>query len=227
MLPTLNVRSFNAVGEALTTTGSIGPSTRDQVVVANAIGWVVGARIGIAGAGPNGAPLVTCVTAINGHDLTLATAATVAIRNTLVTSDDTAAIQAALDSVPTSGGTVYLPAGVYVLGTPKAAGNKPLFVKSNTAITGDGVGITTVRLCDHAAQLPEVPVPVGDQYPGEGVVSSCAFATMSSSWWLANPIASISNISFAHLTLDGNRDNQPEIFIRGNRTTTPVLPDPG
>jgi hypothetical protein len=45
-------------------------------------------------------------------------------------TDDTAAIQAALDAVPARG-TVIIPAGVYIF-------NKPLLVKSNTKVTGTG-----------------------------------------------------------------------------------------
>lgn len=54
-------------------------------------------------------------------------------------TDDTAAIQAAIDAVPVAGGVVYLPAGIYVI-------TKCLEVlsKNNVTIRGDGAGITII-----------------------------------------------------------------------------------
>jgi len=49
------------------------------------------------------------------------------------TTDDTKALQAAFDAVPATGGTVYIPAGVYL-----AKPSKGLTPKANTVILGDG-----------------------------------------------------------------------------------------
>lgn len=58
------------------------------------------------------------------------------------TTDDTAATQAALDAVPASGGTVYLPAGTYAIQP-----NPGLLLKSNTTLIGDGVS-TVITIPD-------------------------------------------------------------------------------
>lgn len=47
------------------------------------------------------------------------------------TTDDTAALQAALDAVPATGGSVYLPSGTYIV-------TESIVVKSNTLLFGDG-----------------------------------------------------------------------------------------
>jgi len=53
-------------------------------------------------------------------------------------TDSTAAIQAALDSVPASGAVVYLPAGTYLISAALTPGIK-------TTIQGDGVGATLIK----------------------------------------------------------------------------------
>jgi hypothetical protein len=55
------------------------------------------------------------------------------------TTDDTTALQAALNAVSTTGETVFFPAGTYLLDT-----TTPLFVKSNTWVKGAGIGATTI-----------------------------------------------------------------------------------
>ncbi|HSW15478.1 MAG TPA: glycosyl hydrolase family 28-related protein [Solimonas sp.] len=53
-------------------------------------------------------------------------------------SDDAAAIQAALDAVPASGGNVYFPAGRYLV-------HSTLFPRSNTAVLGESAASTTLK----------------------------------------------------------------------------------
>jgi hypothetical protein len=50
-------------------------------------------------------------------------------------TDDSSAIQAALDAAATTGGTVYVPAGTYIIGTT-------LTIKDNVTLEGTGVGST-------------------------------------------------------------------------------------
>lgn len=50
------------------------------------------------------------------------------------TTNDTAAIQAAIDSLPANGGTVLFPVGVYGIGAPL------LVSKKNTVLLGTGCG---------------------------------------------------------------------------------------
>lgn len=52
---------------------------------------------------------------------------------------DTTAIQAAFDSVPSTGGHVYFPAGEYILDASVTCANKPIL------ISGDGIDITILR----------------------------------------------------------------------------------
>lgn len=54
-------------------------------------------------------------------------------------ADDRAAIQAALDAVPASGGEVFIPAGVYEIGVPPdTTDGGALKVKANTRLVGEG-----------------------------------------------------------------------------------------
>jgi hypothetical protein len=54
------------------------------------------------------------------------------------TGDDRAAIQAAIDALPTAGGTVYLPAGLYRV-------TAPLVLRSNLVLIGDGDGPSLIQ----------------------------------------------------------------------------------
>lgn len=51
-------------------------------------------------------------------------------------------VQAALDSIKVSGGSVYLPAGTYTI-------NEKVRLYSNTTLFGDGMGATIIRLADN------------------------------------------------------------------------------
>lgn len=55
-------------------------------------------------------------------------------------ADDTTAIQSTIDAVPSGGGTVYLPAGTYNIGSGLT------IVASNIAVVGAGAGATTIRV---------------------------------------------------------------------------------
>jgi hypothetical protein len=60
-------------------------------------------------------------------------------------TDDSAAIQAALNAVPASGGSVYFPAGTYVVSALK--------VKAKTRLYGAGIGNTILKLKNSAAGI--------------------------------------------------------------------------
>ena len=92
-------------------------------------------------------------------------------------TDDSAAMQAALDSVPVEGGTVFVPAGIYRIGTAL------VIRKGRTSITGHGTR-SVLRLVDGVEQdifiMPTPQSRVGD-YPSP-----------------------VTDISISRLTLDGN-----------------------
>lgn len=59
-------------------------------------------------------------------------------------TDDTAALQAAIDAVPSTGGTLYLPHGTYVI-------SSQLVLKSYLMIRGDGMNSTAIQQINSAA----------------------------------------------------------------------------
>ena len=61
------------------------------------------------------------------------------------TTDDTAAIQAAIDAVPASGGTVFFPAGTYIVAPKKTVG---IVIKSNLRLAGAGAA-SLLKIKDH------------------------------------------------------------------------------
>src|SRR2546427_10568846 len=126
----INVKCSGAIGQVLTTKGTVHAGS-NQLTLDSVTGWIVDAGIGIVGAGPANASLVTRVVKISGNTFTLAHIATNTETNALVTSDDSIAIQAAIDSLGPQGGTVFLPVGTYIIGTAGANTNQPIFVGSN------------------------------------------------------------------------------------------------
>ncbi|GEM_PF-2883039 len=60
-------------------------------------------------------------------------------------TDDTAAIQAAIDAVPASGGTVMFPPGTYIVAPKKTVG---IVVKSNLRLAGAGAA-SVLKIKDH------------------------------------------------------------------------------
>ncbi|TBW10805.1 poly(beta-D-mannuronate) C5 epimerase [Azotobacter chroococcum subsp. isscasi] len=64
-------------------------------------------------------------------------------------TDDTDAIQAAIDAAyEAGGGTVYLPAGEYRVSGGDEASDGALIIKSNVYMVGDGMGETVIKLVD-------------------------------------------------------------------------------
>jgi len=98
-------------------------------------------------------------------------------------SDDTAAIQAAIDAAYVAGGgTVYLPAGEYRVSGGEEPSDGCLMLKSNVYLVGAGMGETVIKLVD------------GSDQKITGLVRS-AYGEETS------------NFGMSDLTLDGNRDN--------------------
>ncbi|WP_349617118.1 glycosyl hydrolase family 28-related protein [Azotobacter salinestris] len=98
-------------------------------------------------------------------------------------SDDTAAIQAAIDAAHAAGGgTVYLPAGEYRVSGGEEPSDGALTIKSNVYLVGAGMGETVIKMVD------------GWEQNVTGMVRS-AYGEETS------------NFGMSDLTLDGNRDN--------------------
>jgi hypothetical protein len=233
-------QTFPASGLALDTTGTIGAATLDRIVVASSAGWTDGVGIGIAGAGPGGAAWRTTVKNVAGNVLTLVSAALQPVLNARVTSDDGAAIQAAIDSLGPDGGVVSIPAGTFVVGTPRLTTptipygqpgfqtNVPIFTRGGVTLKGEGAGKTILRLCDDANQISIGLASLGStarDYPSGSLI-----VNYSHPWWHhAQPYASPAKmdlpdqaITIEDFTLDGNNLNQRAIFIPGNRTNSAV-----
>jgi len=73
--------------------------------------------------------------------IVLSTSANSTVSNAVVSHDDTASIQAALNALPPTGGVVYIPSGTYLINNTKL--NIP---NANFAIVGDG-GDLSILLC--------------------------------------------------------------------------------
>ncbi|GAB3468360.1 glycosyl hydrolase family 28-related protein [Azotobacter salinestris] len=106
-------------------------------------------------------------------------------------SDDRAAIQAAIDAAHAAGGgTVYLPAGEYRVSGGEQGVDGALMMKSNVYLAGAGMGETVVKLLD------------GWNGDVNGMIRSSGTEETH-------------NFGVRDLTLDGNRDNNPEGTVFG------------
>jgi parallel beta-helix repeat protein len=98
-------------------------------------------------------------------------------------TDDTAAIQSAIDAASAAGGgQVYMPTGTYIVSAGEEPSDGCLMIKSNVYLYGDGMGETTVKVAD------------GSDTKITGVIRS-AYGEETHDFGLSN------------LTIDGNRDN--------------------
>jgi hypothetical protein len=78
----------------------------------------VGKTICVGGAGISGRPLITTIASVSGSSATLSTSCSTSVSGAIVHygTDDTAAIQSAINAVFSAGtGTVYFPAGIYMI----------------------------------------------------------------------------------------------------------------
>ena len=98
-------------------------------------------------------------------------------------TDDTAAIQNAIDAAAAAGGgQVYMPTGTYIVSAGEEPSDGCLMLKSNVYMYGDGMGATTVKVAD------------GSDTKITGVIRS-AYGEQTHDFGVSN------------LTIDGNRDN--------------------
>ncbi|MDU9030100.1 putative Ig domain-containing protein [Pseudomonas mediterranea] len=98
-------------------------------------------------------------------------------------TDDTAAIQAAIDAAAAAGGgEVYVPAGTYIVSGGEEPSDGCLMLKSNVHLYGDGMGETTVKVAD------------GSDTKITGVIRS-AYGEETH------------DFGISQLTIDGNRDH--------------------
>jgi hypothetical protein len=110
-------------------------------------------------------------------------------------TDDTDAIQAAIDDAPATGGTIYFPSGVYR--------GYALIWRSNVTLMGAGSASTMIKLPDNC---PNITVPHdGVPNPLTGLpnvieIGECALGNASNVYERVNVIG---------LTLDGNYQNNP------------------
>jgi len=114
-------------------------------------------------------------------------------------TDDSAAIQAVIDSCEVNGGgTVYLPAGTYLLGTghgdpsaPHGTNQTLLMPKDGVNIIGDGMGKTILKVADG--------LNAGD---GFGVLDGRDATNQYD-------VTSISDVIYSDFTIDFNGSNNP------------------
>ncbi|MCP1445554.1 parallel beta-helix repeat protein [Pseudomonas sp. GGS8] len=98
-------------------------------------------------------------------------------------TDDTAAIQRAIDAAAAAGGgQVYVPTGTYIVSGGVEPSDGCLMLKSNVYLYGDGMGASTVKVAD------------GSDTKITGVIRS-AYGEETHDFGVSN------------LTIDGNRDN--------------------
>ncbi|MBD9601061.1 right-handed parallel beta-helix repeat-containing protein [Pseudomonas sp. PDM10] len=98
-------------------------------------------------------------------------------------TDDTAAIQSAIDAAAAAGGgQVYMPTGTYIVSGGVEPSDGCLMLKSNVYLYGDGMGATTVKVAD------------GSDTKITGVIRS-AYGEETHDFGVSN------------LTIDGNRDH--------------------
>lgn len=100
-------------------------------------------------------------------------------------ADDTTAIQSAINALPASGGTVFFPAGTYIINGnigSVAAFGVILALPNNASAIGAGMGATVIKLA--------------------------AGATQTQPRMIGNATGATTGIHISDLTLDGNRLNQ-------------------
>jgi parallel beta-helix repeat protein len=99
-------------------------------------------------------------------------------------SDDSAAIQAAIDAAyAAGGGTVYVPPGTFIVSGDKSNPSQGCVeVRSNVTLTGDGMGASVLKLADNFDERIN------------GIVRTPVSET-------------VTNVTISNLTIDGNRAN--------------------
>lgn len=135
-------------------------------------------------------------------------------------ANDQKAIQEAIDVASEQGidRTIYIPAGIYIIGSDSNTNNQPLVIPSNIRLIGEGRGVSTLRLPNNASQTAPAP-PVGAPYAGN---LATLLINKGHRWWFGSgdqESETTGNIEIAHLTLDGNREGQPILYDPDNSTS--------
>ena len=142
-------RDYGASGSALQTTGSIAAGS-DVLTIAEVGDFQDGQGIAVAGAGAGGALLVTSIASGGGSTtLVLAEAAGTSVVGAVVSHDDTAAIQGAVDAAA----FVSVPHGIYRVSAAIA-------LKNDVVFCGHGMGKTVLQASPNPG-YPVLMVPSG------------------------------------------------------------------
>jgi hypothetical protein len=106
-------------------------------------------------------------------------------------TDDTAAIQSSINSLITTGGTVYLPKGTYIV-------NSPINLSSNIRLLGDGWTNTYIKAGNNA----NIPT-------NQGVVQTKDFLPDRNKWdyYAPYPVGLHMGVQLENISIDGNREH--------------------
>ncbi|MDQ6834137.1 MAG: glycoside hydrolase family 55 protein, partial [Chloroflexota bacterium] len=107
------------------------------------------------------------------------------------TTDDTTAIQAAIDAVPASGGTVFFPPGTYIVAPKKTVG---IVIKSSLRLAGAGTA-SILKIRDHLGDWQRLLSP-------------------------RDLAGNVENFAVEDLTFDANIQNNPESLINEKKEQT-------
>ncbi len=107
------------------------------------------------------------------------------------TTDDTAAVQAAIDAVPASGGTVFFPPGTYIVAPKKTVG---IVIKSNLRLAGAGKE-SVLKIKDHLGDWQRLLSP-------------------------RDLTGNVETFAVEDLTFDANIQNNPESLINEKKVLT-------
>jgi hypothetical protein len=124
----ISVRMFGAKGNAVSTTATITSGSHTPTLGVGALnGADIGKAIWIAGAGVSGADLLTTITGVAPVTVSTAAGTSVTSANARYGTDDTEAIQAAIDWGTDRGKRVYFPRGAYLITDTLACAQKTIY----------------------------------------------------------------------------------------------------
>lgn len=164
----VDVRDVGALGSPITTVGTVVSPTYLRIGATSA--WKAGAGLGMRAVtapteGVTQLSFKCAVKAVRPHGLVPAAPFPRLLvgKRVMVANDDSIPIQAAIDSLRRRGGTVLIPAGLYVVGAPGYWNNQPIYIDSNVHIVGVGSTKSIVKVCDEF----NFPAPLAPSNPRE------------------------------------------------------------
>lgn len=211
----VDVRAFGAVAQVVRTRGTAWvPILPRLLFLEDEFDWRPRAAVGILSPIQGIAPVIARVTSVLSRRLLLLDRPIAPFTRYVIVADDSLPCQEAIDSLGTSGGTVYFPPGEYTLGTPGAATNYPLVVASRVGLCGAGPGVTVLKVAENVRQFP---LRLG---ANPNVFSAAAVVNRSHRWWFGDLETDPrdNGIVIRGMTLDGNKAGQPYIYPLDNRT---------